>query len=151
MEFSFEMCYKFGDIWLSDDDKACALILYPQKKCVSLKLSLLRIRLLLTAITSSDYKSRQYHLAAMEKMRPNLDMALIWYIGVDPNYQNRGIGTRLITQVLQRIKSCSLPVYLELSAYQYLGWFERFGFEGYEVYDCADYKFVNFFLKNDLK
>jgi len=32
MDYSFEVCHSFGDVFLSDDNKACALVLYPDKK-----------------------------------------------------------------------------------------------------------------------
>lgn len=32
MQYSFDVCYLFGDVFLSDDRKACALVLYPEKR-----------------------------------------------------------------------------------------------------------------------
>lgn len=29
IDYSFEVCYRFGEVLLSDDGKACALLLYP--------------------------------------------------------------------------------------------------------------------------
>jgi hypothetical protein len=37
MEYSFDMCDAFGEVWLSDDRKACALVLFPDKKKTTLK------------------------------------------------------------------------------------------------------------------
>ena|ERR1035437_2897454 len=37
MEYSFDMCYFYGDVFLSDDKKGCALILLPDKKKTNLK------------------------------------------------------------------------------------------------------------------
>jgi hypothetical protein len=37
MDYSFEMCFLFGDIYLSDDKKGCALILNPDKKKTTLQ------------------------------------------------------------------------------------------------------------------
>ena len=31
MEYSFDMCYAFGVVWMSDADQSCALILFPDK------------------------------------------------------------------------------------------------------------------------
>lgn len=36
MEYSFEMCSMFGEIFISDDNKACALILNQDKKEITL-------------------------------------------------------------------------------------------------------------------
>lgn len=32
MDYSIDVCSMFGEVLLSDDDKGCALILYPQKR-----------------------------------------------------------------------------------------------------------------------
>jgi hypothetical protein len=32
MNYSFDVCYFFGDVLFSDDKKACALVVYPDKK-----------------------------------------------------------------------------------------------------------------------
>lgn len=36
MSYSFNVCRAFGEVWISDDDQACALILHPDKKKTSL-------------------------------------------------------------------------------------------------------------------
>lgn len=50
MEYSFEICYLFGDVFLSPDKKACALILYPDKKKTTLKSILLDLKLILNSV-----------------------------------------------------------------------------------------------------
>src|ERR1700682_5673552 len=50
MEYSFDMCFNFGEVWLSDDTKGCALILYPHSKKFSLLSIWLDIRLIFKAI-----------------------------------------------------------------------------------------------------
>ena len=37
MDYSFEVCTAFGEVFLSNDNKACALMVYPDKKKSSLK------------------------------------------------------------------------------------------------------------------
>ena len=32
MRYSFDLCSLFGDVFISDDNKACAPIVYPDKK-----------------------------------------------------------------------------------------------------------------------
>ena len=45
MDYSFEVCHSFGDVFLSDDKKACALVLYPDKKKTTFKSILLDVKL----------------------------------------------------------------------------------------------------------
>ncbi|MGB4398634.1 MAG: N-acetyltransferase, partial [Daejeonella sp.] len=37
MDYSFEICYNYGDVYLSEDNKACALVLYPDRKKTTFK------------------------------------------------------------------------------------------------------------------
>ncbi len=54
-----------------------------------------------------------------------------WYlngIGVDPSAQRTGLGSALINQMLPRIDDDALPAFLDTSAPDSLGYYERFGF-----------------------
>ena len=50
MDYSFEVCYLFGEVYLSEDDKSRALILYPDKKTTTLKSILLDVELMFKCI-----------------------------------------------------------------------------------------------------
>ena len=56
MDYSFEVCYMFGDVFLSDEKKACALVLYPDKKKTTLKSMLLDARLILSCVGIRNIK-----------------------------------------------------------------------------------------------
>ena len=54
-----------------------------------------------------------------------------WYlngIGVEPSAQRTGLGSALINQMLPRIDDDALPAFLDTSAPDNLGYYERFGF-----------------------
>jgi hypothetical protein len=50
MDYSFKTCNLFGDVWLTDDKKACALLLYPDKKRTTFKSIFLDVHLILCAV-----------------------------------------------------------------------------------------------------
>ena len=55
-----------------------------------------------------------------------------WYlafVGVDPEWQGRGIGTALLRPVLERCDRGGLPAYLEASSPRNRACYERSGFE----------------------
>ena len=54
IEYSFDMCYYFGDVFLTDDKKGCALILLPDKKKTNLKSILLDIKLIASSMGLSN-------------------------------------------------------------------------------------------------
>ena len=54
-----------------------------------------------------------------------------WYldtIGVEPSEQRTGLGTALLDLMLKRIDEYALPSFLDTSAPDNLGYYERFGF-----------------------
>lgn len=53
----------------------------------------------------------------------------LWALGVRPEHQGHGIGTRLIEPVLARARAEQLPVYLEAIAESNVVFYERRGFE----------------------
>lgn len=56
MDYSFEVCYSYGEVYLSDDKKACALILFPDKKKTTLKSILLDVKLILSCVCLSNIR-----------------------------------------------------------------------------------------------
>ena len=55
-----------------------------------------------------------------------------WYldtIGVEPSEQRTGLGTALLDLMLKRIDEDALPSFLDTSAPDNLGYYERFGFQ----------------------
>ena len=50
-------------------------------------------------------------------------------IGVLPDYQGKGIGTKLLRRFCQEVDACLAPAYLETDALQLVPYYERFSFK----------------------
>src|SRR3954451_20701036 len=50
MDYSFEVCFLFGEVLLSDDRKGCALILFPDKKKTTGRTIMLDLKLVFTCL-----------------------------------------------------------------------------------------------------
>ena len=142
MEYSVAMCEIFGEVWLSDDRKACALVLYPDRQRASFRTFLLDLRLMFRAIGVGGVKKVKARKAKVAAIRPKEKMAYLWFIGVDPQHQHAGHGSRMLQEVLRH--SADLPVYLETSMPKNLPWYQRFGFE---IYDELDLGYTLYFLR----
>ncbi|MBD1424062.1 GNAT family N-acetyltransferase [Sphingobacterium arenae] len=146
MEYSIKMCSLFGEIWLSNDKKACALVLYPHKKKTTFATIYLDVKLALSAIGISGIGKAIKREAMIKKKQPKEKMAYLWFIGVNPLYQHLGIGSNLLKEVLANATKNGLPVYLETSTQKNLPWYQRFGFR---IYDKLVLSYVLHFLKHE--
>lgn len=148
MDYSFEVCKLFGDVFISDDGKACALIMYPEKKKTSLKAIMLDIKLIIQCLGIKNVKKTLNREALIKKIQPKKQMTYLWFIGVKPEDQNKGFGSNLLQTMIEYSNQNSRPVYLETSAVRNLPWYKRFGFE---VYSEQNLSYRLYFLKRDLK
>jgi GNAT superfamily N-acetyltransferase len=65
----------------------------------------------------------------VEKLHPHDDHWYLALLATDPSMQGRGLGTRLITPILERCDETAVPAYLETQLESNLSWYGRFGFE----------------------
>src|SRR3546814_8873097 len=84
MDYSFEVCYLFGDVFVSDYNYGCALVLYPDKKKTTLKSILLDIKLILSCVGIENIKKTLASESMIKKIQPKEPMYYLWFIGVDP-------------------------------------------------------------------
>lgn len=147
MDYSFEMCYEFGDVFLSDNKKACALILYPEKKKTNLKSISLDLKLIVSCVGVSNIKKALARESKIKSLQPKELMYYIWFIGVYPSHQNSGTGTELLNEIIEDSRKKQRPIYLETSTLKNLPWYRKFGFD---VYNELQLSYKLFFLKKDI-
>jgi ribosomal protein S18 acetylase RimI-like enzyme len=144
MTYSFEQCMRFGEVYLSDDRKACALILYPHEKTGSVKSLMLDLKLAFQTISLGSLKKAWKREKQIKAVHPAGDKMYLWFIGVEPAEQHMGLGSQLLKEVLSLAKERGLPVYLETSTVQNLPWYKKHGFI---VYHQLDLSYKLHFLK----
>lgn len=101
MEYSFEVCYLFGDVFLSDDKKGCALIAVPDRKKITLKSIALDLHLIFTCTGLANVSKTLDREAKIKKLQPKGLLYYLWFIGVEPADQNKGIGSHLLNSTLR--------------------------------------------------
>ncbi len=147
MDYSFEVCHSFGDVFLSDDKKACALVLYPDKKKTTFKSILLDVKLIFSCVGIENIKKALSRESKIKQLQPKELMYYLWFIGVDPENQNEGIGSVFLNEIIEDSEHKKRPIYLETSTLKNLPWYKKFGFE---IYNELDLNYKLFFLKREL-
>ena len=139
IEYSIFQGEKFGKVVMSEDRNAACIILHPWQKKVTLSSILWDLRLITNVIGVRNVGRVLTREKLLKKNYPKTPFYHLWYIGVDPKYQNRGIGSKLLREVLE---SCNdKPIYLETSVVSNLDWYAKHNFEimdtlelGYTLY-----------------
>ena len=132
MEYSFDICYLFGEILLSNDKKGCALILLPDKKKTTLKSAWLDVKFAITTLGLSDIKKAMNREAIIKKNHPEGLLFYLWFIGVDTSEQHKGIGSNLLKEVIETGLSQKRIVCLETSTLKNIPWYKKLGFQIYK-------------------
>ncbi len=147
MDYSFEVCYMFGDVFLSNDEKACALVLYPDKKKTTFRSILLDAKLIISCVGVKNIRRTLDRETKIKQVQVKDRMYYLWFIGVNPEYQNTGIGTGLLKEVINDSQIQNRPIYLETSTLKNLPWYKS---QGFKVYHELDLGYRLFFLNKEL-
>jgi ribosomal protein S18 acetylase RimI-like enzyme len=101
MDYSFNICNAFGEIWLSDDEQACALILFPDKKRTNLNSFIWDIRLALSVIGLNRISKVLQRESKIKTFHPRIPFTYLWFIGVRPELQEKGKGSDLLDEIIK--------------------------------------------------
>ncbi len=144
MEYSHDVCKLFGDVFITDDKSGCALIIKPDKKRTSLKSVLLDVRFATTCLGISNLKKAMSREATIKAQHPHGLIYYLWFIGVDPNKQHEGIGSKLLKEVINEGQKENRAICLETSTVKNIPWYQSFGFT---IYQELDFGYKLFCLK----
>jgi ribosomal protein S18 acetylase RimI-like enzyme len=129
MEYSFDMCNEFGEVWISNDGQACALILLPDKKTTSLRTLIWDAKLAISVVGLNRVRAVMKRESQIKRFHPKALVSYLWFIGVNPIQQHKGIGSDLIREIIAECERKNRPIYLETSVMENLEWYKKFGFE----------------------
>jgi hypothetical protein len=145
MEYSFELCFRFGDVMLTEDKLGVALLLFPKEKSTSLKNILLDLKLAIQVIGLNRIFKILERESKIKKNHP-YDMIYLWFIGVQPKMQGNGLGSLLLKEIIKKSNAKNQPIYLETSMEQNLPFYKRAGFE---IYNTIDFDYKLYLLKKE--
>jgi hypothetical protein len=135
MEYSFDTCFLFGKVFLSDDKTACALILFPDLKKTTWKSVMLNINLMFSSTGARNIFKTIKREAKIKDIHPEGLIYYLWFIGVDPNEQHKGTGSRLLQEIIQDGLSSNRKICLETSTLKNIPWYQQYGFTVYRQLD----------------
>lgn len=115
------------EAWISADGRAAALFAPPGRWRVSL-LQQLRMLPTITLFGRNSLFGERMH-ALVERRHPRDAHWYLAVLGVDPDAQGRGLGSRVLAPVLERCDREGIDAYLESSNERNHAFYRRQGFE----------------------
>ena len=115
-----------GECYTTDDQNGVALWIGPNVNASPLGqlTSTIRLVWLLKGSISRAYQLQEL----MRSYRPRREFLHLTYLATSPEHQGNGVGAHLIKPILERAKAMAMPVYLECSNQENLGFYRQFGF-----------------------
>lgn len=142
MDYSFEVCHLFGEVLLSEDKKACALILFPERKKTTLRTVLLDLKLALSSVGLTRVLKVLDRDSKIKRFHPKEPIYYLWFIGVSSGNQGKGIGRALLNEIMKESDSMQRSIYLETSMSENISFYKRAGFEVYNELDFGHKLFL---------
>lgn len=96
LAYSYHKGQKFGKIILSDDRKAAAILIDPKKE----KFTLWDVKLMFRVIGLRNVIKVLKREKNLKQHCPKSDFMYLWYVGVKKEDQGKGIGTKMIQEIL---------------------------------------------------
>jgi hypothetical protein len=137
MGYSFDYCKEFGEVYKSDNGNAFVLLLYPDRKKPTFKSIIWDIHLTSNVIGVSRIIQVLNRETLIKKNHPKIPFTHLWFIGVDPAQQGKGVGSKLINEVITLNEQKRRPIYLETSVDKNLSWYKNLGFEIYNTLELG--------------
>src|SRR5690606_40473171 len=110
MQYSFENCMENGEVFISVDGNACAMIQFLDKKKFSWKSTYLDIQLILKTVGLLNISKVLARESFIKKHYPKEPFTYLWFIGVEPESQGKGSGSTILKSVLDYSKKLDRSV-----------------------------------------
>ena len=142
MGYLFEKALLFGKAYISDDEKACVLLIFSEKQKVTLKTIGLNLELVIKCIDLKNINKVIKRQNLVKKYYPHESHVRPLIIGVMKGNFGNGTGARLILEVFEYYKNNRLPVVLDTVTDYNVRLYQKFGFSiihkeeslGYPIY-----------------
>ena len=145
--YSYEMCRLWGKVVISENRESCALVIFPDRKRTSVRSLLLMGRLIFKSIGFQNIIKALNREDQVYAHHPVTPIYHLWFLGVLPEQQGKGYGSRLLNELLLDADGMNTPIYLETSTSRNIPWYEKHGFS---IYSKISLSYDLFLLRRDL-
>lgn len=129
MEFLFERAYNFGEIYISTNNKACILLLFPHQEKTTLKTLFSKVKLAFKCIGINRVFKVLKRQDKVKKHYPKGEYIIPLIMGVLNDSKGNGTAARLMIEVKNHYKNNTLPVIVDAASKKNVTLYKKFGFK----------------------
>lgn len=144
--YSFEMCRLWGKVVISENRDACALVIFPDRKRTTFRSLLIMGRLILKSIGFRNLRKALNRENQVYAHHPSTPIYHLWFVGVLPEHQGEGIGSKILDEILRDAAKMGRLVYLETSSHKNIPWYQKHGFS---IYGKIQLSYTLFLMRSD--
>lgn len=128
MEYLFERAMLFGEIFISDNEKACLLVKYTHLEKTTLKTIKLDLQLAFKCIGIERVYKVLKRQQVVKKNYPKEKHIIPMILGVKNEINGKGTAARLLLKLKHHFKDNKLPVILDAASEKNVKMYQKFGF-----------------------
>lgn len=146
MNYSLYQGKKFGDVFLNEEESACAILIDHKKKKTTLGTLLqdLKFGFSISGLKNA-YKVLKKERVTHKTFPKNIDFIQLWFLGVEVLQQGKGVGSAFLQQIIKYYEGKKEAIILETSTMQNILFYKKNGFEIYSV-NKEDFGFDFYFF-----
>ncbi|MFK8060669.1 MAG: GNAT family N-acetyltransferase [Polaribacter sp.] len=128
MEYLFERAIYFGEVYISENNKSCILLKYPEKEKITLKTILLDIKLVVKCIGFERVFGVLKRQRIANKNYPREKHIRPMIMGVKKESKGNGTAARLMIEVKNKFKNNQLPIIIDTTSVLNVKLYQKLGF-----------------------
>ena len=149
MVYAYDLCKMQEGVFISDDNKGAIIFDLPKTskynftrliKDVGFIFNVIGVERLFKVLKREGY---------IKKFHPKDDYIYLWFLGVFPENQGNGVGSKLLQELIVMANNKNLPIYLETSNPGNLKLYKKFGFSTYHEWNTDFIGFSVWFMKRE--
>jgi len=129
MEYLFERAIRFGEVYISDNNKACILLKFPHQEKTTLRTLFLDIKLAYKCIGIERIFGVLKRQRIAYKNYPKEKHIRPLIMGVKEESNGNGTAARLMIRVKNKFKNNQLPVIIDAASQHNAQMYQKFGFK----------------------
>jgi ribosomal protein S18 acetylase RimI-like enzyme len=148
MDYSFEMCVDAEQIYLTEDQKGVVVCHMSEDKLPFLEEAYLTAKLILKVTGIEGVSKALRRERYVNSFHPEHEEYIyLWFIAVDKNEEGKGIGSKMLQEIINQSNKQQKAIYLETSNEGNLRFYQKHGFQIYHVSPEEMFGFKLYFMR----